>query len=156
RRPDRTKTAAQARAGRAPVARPTRARIEGADAHRCAVRARRARAPPRRSGGDRGAAGAGEAAGPVPDAGLRGRVASPRMTVEQVEREAPSEELSVVDAPAVLRILWDPQHMAEHLAVWSLARFGPRAGRVVEAARQKNLEADRAELVQLLTGRQAT
>jgi hypothetical protein len=78
------------------------------------------------------------------------------MAVEEVEREAPPEELSVVDAPAVLRIVWaDPQHMAEHLAVWSLARFGPRAERALHAARQKHPDADQAELEQVLTDRQA-
>jgi len=33
--------------------------------------------------------------------------------------------VAVYEAPAVLRLLWaDPQYMPEHLALWSLKRFG--------------------------------
>ena len=46
---------------------------------------------------------------------------------------SPSEETAVYEAPAVLRMLWaDPQFMPEHLALWSLKYFGPRASSAVE------------------------
>jgi hypothetical protein len=61
---------------------------------------------------------------------------------------------AVFEAPAVLRIIWaDPQHMAEHLALWSLARFGPRADRAVEKLRAEGATA-RDELEQLVIQRQ--
>jgi hypothetical protein len=42
------------------------------------------------------------------------------------------EEAAVYEAPAVLRLLWaDPQYMPEHLALWSLKHFGPRASSAV-------------------------
>jgi len=43
------------------------------------------------------------------------------------------DEAAVYEAPAVLRLLWaDPQYMPEHLALWSLKRFGPSAASAVE------------------------
>jgi hypothetical protein len=76
--------------------------------------------------------------------------------VEVAGNDAPSPDEGVLEAPAVLRILWaDPQHMAEHLAMWSLARFGPRADTVVEKLRRGHPEADREELERLVVERQA-
>jgi hypothetical protein len=70
--------------------------------------------------------------------------------------DVPDADAAVLDAPALLRILWaDPQHMAEHLAVWSLARFGPRASRALEKARREHPDADRPELERLVTVRQS-
>ena len=44
---------------------------------------------------------------------------------------------TVYEAPAVLRMLWaDPQNMPEHIALWSLKRFGPRALSSVERIRE--------------------
>jgi hypothetical protein len=61
----------------------------------------------------------------------------------------------VFEAPAVLRIVWaDPQHMAEHIAVWSLARFGPRADAAVKNFRSNRPDADRDELERLVIERQ--
>lgn len=61
---------------------------------------------------------------------------------------------AIFEAPAVLRIIWaDPQHMAEHLALWSLARFGPRAERAVETLSAKGATS-RAELEELVIQRQ--
>lgn len=71
--------------------------------------------------------------------------------------ESPASEAddTVLEAPAVLRIVWaDPQHMAEQIAVWSLHRFGPRADRAVEKLRVKHPGADRAELERLVIERQ--
>ena len=50
-------------------------------------------------------------------------------TVEpELAGQESAEEEPIFQAPNVLRIMWaDPQHLAEQLAVWSLARFGPRA-----------------------------
>jgi hypothetical protein len=61
----------------------------------------------------------------------------------------------VLEAPAVLRIVWaDPQHMAEHIAVWSLARFGPRADAAVKKLRNTRPGVDRNELERLVIERQ--
>jgi hypothetical protein len=58
-----------------------------------------------------------------------------------------SENAAVYEAPAVLRMLWaDPQYMPEHLALWSLKRFGPRASSAVERLRDSRPDADRGEL----------
>jgi hypothetical protein len=57
------------------------------------------------------------------------------------------EEAAVYEAPAVLRLLWaDPQYMPEHLALWSLKRFGPRAGSAVAKLRNSHPGADSGEL----------
>jgi hypothetical protein len=66
---------------------------------------------------------------------------------ELPEESSPSEEAAVYEAPAVLRLLWaDPQYMPEHLALWSLKYFGPRASSAVEKLRDSNAGADAAEL----------
>jgi len=58
-----------------------------------------------------------------------------------------SEEPAVYAAPAVLRLLWaDPQYMPEHLALWSLKHFGPRASKSVEKLRSAHPEAGPGEL----------
>jgi len=64
-------------------------------------------------------------------------------------REPPTrpDEASVYEAPNVLRMLWaDPQNMPEHLALWSLKHFGPRASGHVEKLRARRPNADRGEL----------
>ena len=74
---------------------------------------------------------------------------------EIAERAGSEADDAVLEAPAVLRIVWaDPQHMAEQIAVWSLHRFGPRADRAVEKLRAKHPDADRAELERLVIERQ--
>jgi hypothetical protein len=58
-----------------------------------------------------------------------------------------SEEPAVYEAPAVLRLLWaDPQYMPEHIALWSLKYFGPRAGSAVAKLRDSQPGADSVEL----------
>jgi hypothetical protein len=53
-------------------------------------------------------------------------------------------------APALMRLLWaDPQFMPEHLAIWSLRYFGPRAQREVDGLRAGHPEAEPAELQSL-------
>jgi hypothetical protein len=62
---------------------------------------------------------------------------------------------AVLEAPAVLRLIWaDPQHMAEHIAMWSLARFGPRADASVEKLRAREPLPDREELERRVVERQ--
>src|SRR4051794_13994123 len=69
--------------------------------------------------------------------------------------EAPSSREAALEAPALLRIVWaDPEHVAEQLAVWSLARFGPVAGAAVERLRAGEPAADRELLEGLLIQRQ--
>jgi hypothetical protein len=59
------------------------------------------------------------------------------------------------DAPALLRVLWaDPEHMPEHLVLWSLRRMGPRAARNVEQLRRTHPDASAAELDRLVIERQ--
>ena len=61
----------------------------------------------------------------------------------------------MLEAPGLLRIMWaDPQHAAEHLAVWSLARFGPRAESAVAKLRSRDPVPTRDELEQLVVTRQ--
>jgi hypothetical protein len=60
---------------------------------------------------------------------------------------APRSDAAVYEAPAVLRLLWaDPQYMPEHLAVWSLKYFGPRAKSAVARLRESHPGADLGEL----------
>ena len=83
-------------------------------------------------------------------------------SVEQQRLRAPDVTPShdtdggaLAEAPAVLRIIWaDPQHTAEHLALWSLKRFGPRAESAVAKLRAREPSADRQELEQLVVQRQ--
>src|SRR5690242_9198471 len=57
------------------------------------------------------------------------------------------DDAAVYEAPAVLRLLWaDPQYMPEHLALWSLKHFGPRAATAVEKIRHSHPDADVGEL----------
>jgi hypothetical protein len=57
------------------------------------------------------------------------------------------DDAAVYEAPAVFRLLWaDPQYMPEHLALWSLKRFGPRASAAVENLRDSHPGADTGEL----------
>ena len=51
----------------------------------------------------------------------------------------------------MLRILWaDPQYMPEHLALWSLKRFGARASSAVEKLRGANPDAGPGDLERLV------
>jgi hypothetical protein len=57
------------------------------------------------------------------------------------------EKAAVYEAPAVLRMLWaDPQYMPEHLALWSLKYFGPRASSAVEKLGRSHPGAGTSEL----------
>jgi len=74
-------------------------------------------------------------------------------TTGELRDDLATADDAVFEAPAVLRIIWaDPQHMAEHLALWSLARFGPRADRAVEKLRGSATSRD--ELEKLVIQRQ--
>jgi hypothetical protein len=76
-------------------------------------------------------------------------------TASELRKTTASADDDVLEAPAVLRIVWaDPQHMAEHIAVWSLARFGPRADTAVKRFRDSRPDADRDELERLVIERQ--
>ena len=66
---------------------------------------------------------------------------------ELPDRASRSDEAVVYEAPAVLRLLWaDPQYMPEHLALWSLKRFGPRASSAVHELRDSRPGAGPGEL----------
>lgn len=68
---------------------------------------------------------------------------------EDAATDSGSED-AVFEAPALLRVLWaDPQHMSEHIALWSLKRFGPRASASVERLREAHPDADPGELERL-------
>jgi hypothetical protein len=73
-------------------------------------------------------------------------VSAVHTTQARDEASAP-EEAAVYEAPAVLRLLWaDPQYMPEHLALWSLKHFGPRASSAVEKLCDAHPGADAAAL----------
>jgi hypothetical protein len=68
---------------------------------------------------------------------------------------AESDARPTLEAPGLLRIMWaDPQHASEHLAVWSLAHFGPRAESAVTKLRSRDPAPDRDELEALIVRRQ--
>ena len=68
-----------------------------------------------------------------------------------VPQDEDAGEEAVFEAPALLRILWaDPQYMPEHLAIWSLKRFGPRASAAVEKLRSANPDAGPGDLERLV------
>jgi hypothetical protein len=65
------------------------------------------------------------------------------------------EDTAASEAPALLRLLWaDPQHMAEHLALWSVRLFGPRASAAVRTLERTHPGAERSELSRLAVERQ--
>ncbi len=65
------------------------------------------------------------------------------------------EEEAVFEAPAVLRMLWaDPQYMPEHLALWSLKRFGPRASSAADKLRSAHPDAGQDGLNRMVVERQ--
>src|ERR1700752_1248877 len=64
-------------------------------------------------------------------------------------------DASVFETPALLRIIWaDPQNMPEHIALWSLKYFGPRAGNAVERLRREPPDARREEVEPLVIAHQ--
>jgi hypothetical protein len=66
-----------------------------------------------------------------------------------------NDDTAVFEAPAVLRMLaTDPEHMAEHLAVWSVSHFGTRAGAAVAELRRDHPAAEHEELERLAIERQ--
>jgi hypothetical protein len=75
--------------------------------------------------------------------------------MELEEHTSLPEQEAVVEPSAVLRILWaDPQNMPEHLALWALRHFGPRASAAVETLHSAHPEADRGELERIVIERQ--
>ncbi|HEU5215246.1 MAG TPA: hypothetical protein VFU30_06875 [Gaiellaceae bacterium] len=83
-------------------------------------------------------------------AGLEQRGVPPAdLATSQSDRDAARE------APAVLRIIWaDPQHTAEHLALWALRRFGPRAEAALTGLRALDPPPGRDELERQVVQRQ--
>lgn len=63
----------------------------------------------------------------------------------------PEDDSEVLfEAPALLRVLWaDPKNMAEHLALWSLKYFGPRAESAAERLRTTHPTASQETLEEL-------
>jgi len=77
------------------------------------------------------------------------------MEPSQSTTQAGEQGHAVFEAPAVLRMLWtDPQYMPEHLALWSLKRFGPRASSTVQKLRSSHPDADQGELDRMVIERQ--
>jgi hypothetical protein len=57
---------------------------------------------------------------------------------------------ALFQAPGLFRALWaDPKNMAEHLALWSLKYFGPRAGSAVERLHTSHPSSSQEELERL-------
>jgi hypothetical protein len=57
---------------------------------------------------------------------------------------------ALFQAPGLFRVLWaDPKNIAEHLALWSLKYFGPRANSAVGRLQASHPTATQAELEQL-------
>jgi hypothetical protein len=78
----------------------------------------------------------------------------PKVPVEG-EPSAEGRAAATLAAPSLLRIMWaDPGHSSEHLAVWSLAHFGPRAESRVVKLRSRDPTPDRDELETLIVTRQ--
>jgi hypothetical protein len=62
---------------------------------------------------------------------------------------------TIFEAPALLRILWaDPKNMPEHLALWSLKYFGPRAAAAVDRLHGAHPDDADGELERLAVERQ--
>jgi hypothetical protein len=79
------------------------------------------------------------------------------VTSTSLEQPLPADNdvPATLQAPGLLRIMWaDPQHSAEHLAVWSLTHFGPRAESRVAKLRSQDPAPDRDELETLIVKRQ--
>jgi hypothetical protein len=76
--------------------------------------------------------------------------AEPTVETEPAPSAPEDDGDEIFEAPALLRVLWaDPKNMAEHLALWSLKYFGPRAGSAVEKLRAAHPGADSDELERL-------
>jgi hypothetical protein len=79
------------------------------------------------------------------------------VTSTSLEQPLPAESdaPATLRAPGLLRIMWaDPRHSAEHLAVWSLTHFGPRAESRVVKLRSQDPAPRREELETLIVTRQ--
>ena len=75
------------------------------------------------------------------------RVAGAETSADVADAEPVLDGDGVFEAPALLRILWaDPQHMPEHLALWSLKRFGRRAAAAVETLRAAHPDTEARQL----------
>ncbi len=68
---------------------------------------------------------------------------------------SPVENAEVFEAPAVLRVIWaDPEHMPEHLALWSLKHFASRASSAVYKLRRDHHGAEPDDLERMVIERQ--
>jgi hypothetical protein len=57
----------------------------------------------------------------------------------ELQGDAPRSDAAVYEVLAVRRLLWaDPQYVPEHLAVWSLKYFGPKATSAVAMLRESH------------------
>ena len=66
-----------------------------------------------------------------------------------------ADDDAVFAAPALLRVLWaEPQYMPEHLSLWTIKRFGPRAASGVAKLRASHPDAEQAELEDLAVAHQ--
>jgi hypothetical protein len=71
------------------------------------------------------------------------------------EQQAAADQDMIFEAPALLRILWaDPQHTAEHLALWSVKRFAGRATAAVEKIQRSQRAAEPDVMQRIVVERQ--
>jgi len=62
---------------------------------------------------------------------------------ELAEQHAAADQEAISEAPALLRVLYaDPEHTAEHLALWSVMRFAGRATSAVEKIQRAHVAAE--------------
>ena len=62
---------------------------------------------------------------------------------ELAEQHAAADQEAISEAPALLRVLYaDPEHTAEHLALWSVMRFAGRATSAVEKIQRARVAAE--------------
>ena len=76
---------------------------------------------------------------------------------ELAEQHAAADQEASSYAPALLRILYaDPEHTAEHLALWSVRRFAGRATSAVEKVQRAHVAAPEPDVQQRAVVRRQT
>lgn len=76
---------------------------------------------------------------------------------ELAEQHAAADQEASSYAPALLRILYaDPEHTAEHLALWSVRRFAGRATSAVEKVQRAHVAAAEPDVQQRAVVRRQT
>ena len=76
---------------------------------------------------------------------------------ELAEQHVAADQEASSDAPALLRVLYaDPEHTAEHLALWSVRRFAGRATSAVEKVQRSHVAAAEPDVQQRAVVRRQT